>query len=163
MRKRLIIFLISLAIIVPINNAISKYNLKKEEVETIKIARPVIEVIEGNRINVNNENLSDTYEFSVRNYKELNINEAELIYKIELKVNTANIESIRLVKIINGNEENQNLISNKTEGNILNATDKQEDKYKLYIAYKNKQYENNIEENLKIKINTIQNILEEGV
>ena len=163
MRKRIIILLISLAIIVPINNAISKYNLKKEEVETIKIARPVIEVIEGNRININNENLSDTYEFSVRNYKELNINEAELIYKIELKVNTANIESIRLVKIINGNEENQNLISNRTEGSILKATDKQEDKYKLYIAYKNKQYESNIEENLKIKINTIQNILEEGV
>ena len=162
MKKILILISILVVCTISINSVFAFYNIKKEKTENMVVAMPIITIREGNKIEINNEKLSGIYEFSVRNYKGLKVNQAELIYEIQIKVNNTNVENIKLAKVIKNNEIEQELVNQKTKGYILKATNKQEDKYKLYISYKNTKYSNSVEDTLKINIKTIQNILREG-
>ena len=162
MKKLLVLISILVMCIISINNVFAFYNTKKEKTESMTVAMPIIAIKEGSKIEINNENLSGIYEFSVRNYKGLKVNQAELIYEIQLNINDTNVENIKLTKVIEDNEIEQELINKKSKGHILKATNKQEDKYKLYISYKNTKYINSVEDTLKINIKTIQNMLKEG-
>ena len=91
MKKILILISILVMCIISINNVFAFYNIKKEKTENMTVAMPIIAIREGNKIEINNEKLSGIYEFRVRNYKGLKVNQVELIYEIQLNINDTNV------------------------------------------------------------------------
>lgn len=158
----LIIILIIQLILLFVNSITYTYSCFKtvEEIQTsIKVAKPIVNVISSEPLVINNSNYGGVYNFKVQNYNGDEINEANLVYTIEVIINnTDNLKEIKLKKITNGTETDISLSDNKTNEIRLKKETKQEDSYKLYLSYEN---EDTID-NVKINVNTVQVQSEEG-
>lgn len=105
---------------------------------SMKIAKPIIDVIEHERLLISNSNLSGYFDFEVRNYdKYQNINEAQLSYDIEMQLDETNLKTFKLVKIDQqtGREEEQELNDLKSSNHVLQIGTMQNDYYRIYVEY----------------------------
>ncbi|MDO5556734.1 MAG: hypothetical protein Q4G05_00595 [Clostridia bacterium] len=133
--RRYIIFilLISFILIIFICNSkftFSKYHKKVFGRGVGEIATPIFLINYGENVNITNEKMENIYYFSVRNFREEQISQVSMKYKIEIQ-NTLKDIQIRLYK----GEEEISLNEGKTDFIQLD-TNKKEDKYKMEVIYK---------------------------
>ena len=157
--KRKEITLIGIIIII-IVLFFSGYSLGKEYSSTLiethaKIAEPILIVENNPEKEINGKQEKEYYKFKVKNYKETGeVTQVDLTYNIEIL--TEEQESISF-KLYKENEE-IDLLDNKTENMKLTKEKIQEDCYKLEILYdksKNKSIEDIIQ-NVQIKVHSEQ-------
>ena len=146
MNKKLIKIISIFLIVILINiSVIAKYYQEIIIENKTKILKPIIEIEEDEKIQINNitENTIE-YRFSIKNYNENEVNKVNMVYRIEI-INTFTNENI----IFELYDENFNkkieLVGNKTEY-IRLPIEKFESKYKLILNLNN-------EKNLNGKIN----------
>lgn len=154
--KNLIIILLLVLSMLTISGVFAKYVSSAYGSGSMQVAKPIIQVVDNSSITIDNDNLSGTYEFSVRNYNGSEINEVKQGYDIQISINnTTYLESLSLVKVLNGVEVPQSLTNFKAGTYYLGVNDTQEDNYKLYITYSNTISEA-FTENVKVKIVSFQ-------
>lgn len=161
MRKRNISITIIITIIIilfytgiSLGKAYSKSTINGDT----KIAKPILEVENGNKVNITNQNPIGEYEFKVRNYKNQDdITEVDMEYYVEILTPINKNIKINLLK--EGKEVE--IKENKTDIFIMKANVMQTDNYKINIEYdktKNYNMEDIIQE-LQIKIHSQQKSL----
>lgn len=130
--------------------------VKKDIAGKTEIAKPILQVENGNTLEINNATENGIYEFKVKNHNEQGEKtEVDLKYYIEI-LNDLNDEAIE-IKLYR-NEEEIEIKDNKTEEFILTKDEIKEDNYKLEITYnkdKNVSMEDIVEQ-LQIKVHSEQ-------
>ena len=97
-----------------------------------QIAKPILEVENGDPININANQTKGTYEFKVRNYeKEGNVTQVDMEYYIEMIIPTEKTISFKIFK----NGEELKVSENKTDRFLLTKKEAKEDQYKIEIQY----------------------------
>ena len=151
MIKKLIKIISIFLIIILINiSVIAKYYQEIIIQNKTKILKPIIEIEEDEKIQINNitENTIE-YRFSIKNYNENEVNKVNMFYKIEI-INTFTNENI-LVELYDENlNEKIELIKNKTEY-IKLPKEKFDSKYKLILNLNNEKKLNG-KINIKIEV-----------
>lgn len=118
-----------------------------------EIATPILEIEEGETIQIDKTNNIGYYEFSIKNFNEEKMSETGFLYTIEI---ISNIGEEVQFELYNG-EKNVPLQNLKTEELSISGNEKEEQKYKLKITYNNteKVKEESIEE-IQIKVHSEQ-------
>ena len=120
-----------------------------------EIAKAILEIENGEKLNINNQNNEGVYEFKIKNYNETEkITQVDLEYYIEI----IGIENEAISFNLYKEEEQVLLDNNKTKTFLLSKEDKQEDIYKLEIKYdqeKNIEMEDIFQE-IQIKVHSEQ-------
>lgn len=120
-----------------------------------EIARPILEIENSEKLNINNQNREGIYEFKIKNHNETGeITQVDLEYYIEILSPENEAISFKLYK----EDKEVELENNKTENILLSKDSKQEDIYKLEIKYneeKNVQMEDIFQE-IQIKVHSEQ-------
>ena len=154
MKKRILIIIIIFFIILIINNKnIAKYIEKINIISKTKIAEPIINLEQDEKIVIKKIDIEKEieYKFKIKNYNDNEISNMEFLYYIELQTNIP--EELVECKLVDLEEDKEiKLINNKTnEFKILN--EKYEKEYKLITKLKDEKLNGNI----NIKIGVIQN------
>lgn len=153
MKKSLKIIVIFFVILIISNKNIAKYIEKINIISKTKIAKPIINIEQDEKIIITKIDLEKEieYKFKIKNYNEDKVSSVEFLYYIQL-------ESDILEELVNYTlvdlEENKEieLINNKTNDiKILNG--KYEKEYMLIAKLKDEKLNGNI----NIKIGVIQN------
>ena len=121
-----------------------------------EIAKPIIQVENGNSLEINNQNKEGIYEFKVKNYNNNGeITQVDMEYYVEILDDLSNKGiDIKLLK----DDEEIEINENKTEKYLLTKEGMQEDNYKLELKYdenKNISIEDVVEQ-LQIKVHSEQ-------
>lgn len=121
-----------------------------------EIAKPIIQVENGNSLEINNQNKEGIYEFKVKNYNDNGeITQVDMEYYVEILDDLSNKGiDIKLLK----DDEEIEINENKTEKYLLTKEGMQEDNYKLKLKYdenKNISIEDVVEQ-LQIKVHSEQ-------
>ena len=121
-----------------------------------EIAKPIIQVENGNSLEINNQNKEGIYEFKVKNYNDNGeITQVDMEYYVEILDDLSNKGiDIKLLK----DDEEIEINENKTEKYLLTKEGMQEDNYKLELKYdenKNISIEDVVEQ-LQIKVHSEQ-------
>ena len=117
-----------------------------------QIAEPVIVVENNPAIDINNENSNGIYTFKVKDFDGDKITQSDLKYYIEIISKEAkNID----FKLYQDDEEIQ-LINNKTNDMFFSKDTKAEHNYRLEIHCKNQDNIGNIIDNIQIKVHSEQ-------
>lgn len=158
-RKSKIILLILLIIIILLGILVgisfSKYQSRLEGKVIANIAKPIIEVRKEQSLLLTALAPKASYVFEVRNFKEDELNQVEMEYYIEIISNTD--EAIKF-KLYNGDEQ-ISLNNNKTGKINLRKEERETHSYRLEITYdKTKGKMKDIDENIEIKIHSIQKV-----
>ena len=118
-----------------------------EKLEAMQeIANPILNIEEGECVEITEENRTAYYEFSVENFKEESVSDISFWYTIEI------ISSLKDVEVeLYTNEENIPIIDFKTNPIFISNCKKVKQDYKLKITYKGDNT-SEISEKIKIKI-----------
>lgn len=133
-------------------------NAKYVKTEIIKvnqaIATPIIEIEEGDSIKINNTNRIGEYKFVVKNFNVQEISEINLIYTIEILINS-DLEKNAKFKLYN-NESEVELVNLKTKPILIRGNQKNESNYRLQMDYTEVEECQNLSGEIQIKINVEQ-------
>lgn len=133
-------------------------NAKYVKTEIIKvnqaIATPIIEIEEGDSIKINNTNRIGEYKFVVKNFNVQEISEINLIYTIEILINS-DLEKNAKFKLYN-NESEVELVNLKTKPILIGGNQKNENNYRLQMDYTEVEECQNLSGEIQIKINVEQ-------
>lgn len=153
---QIILILAILFLVILAGISFAKYINKNIILSSTKIAKPVLELVNGSEIKINNNNKEGEYQFKVKNYNRNNeITQVGLNYNIEIISNKDNSIKFELYK----NNEQLQIIDNKTKNAILPQNEKQEDNYKLKVIYNensNKEGAADLMQDIQIKVHSEQ-------
>lgn len=128
----LILFLIVLLFLT--GYSLGKSFTKIEADGNTEIAKPIVEVKNGNILQLNNENSEGVYEFKVRNYNSKGeTSDVDLEYYVEILNDLDDKKEIK-VKLLKNDKEIP-IKDNKTEIFYFEKEKMQEDVYKMEIIY----------------------------
>lgn len=155
-REITIIIIISMVLIFFFSGLSMGKELSKIKIDGIgKIAKPIVEVENGEPIDINNNTREGTYEFKVKNYnQEGERTGVDMEYYVEILTPVNNNFEFSIYK----NEEKIEFIENKTDKFLLSKNSIQEDNYKIEL----KQKENittpikNLVQEIQIKVHSEQ-------
>lgn len=157
-RKRQITLIIIISLVLAFffsGFSLGKEMSKVEINSNNEIAKAILEIENGEKLNINNQNNEGAYEFKIKNYNETEkITQVDLEYYIEI----IGIENEAISFNLYKEEEQVLLDNNKTQTFLLSKEDKQEDIYKLEIKYdqeKNIEMEDIFQE-IQIKVHSEQ-------
>ena len=130
----------------------SKFRTNVNSSAESSIAKPIL-VVDGDK-NIKIDGIEDTvYEFSVKNYKGLEISDVDMEYSIQIGNDSEADLQFELVK----DGKSITLKNNKTETMKLNGITRDSDNYELTIKYKNNPaILEDIEGNVQIKVEAFQ-------
>ena len=150
MKKSLIIIIIFFIILIINNKNIAKYIEKININSETKIAKPIINIEQDEKIIITKIDLEKEieYKFKIKNYNENEISNIEFLYYIQIESDIT--EELIDYKLIDLEEDKEiKLINNKTNDiKILNG--KYEKEYKLIAKLKDEKLNGNI--NIKIGV-----------
>ena len=129
---------------------------KKDINGNTEVAKPILQVENGNSLEISNTNKKGTYEFKVKNYNEQGeTTQVDMEYYIEI---LNDLENRGIILKLFKNEQEIEINKNKTEKFILAKNQMEEDNYKLEVTYdenKNTNMEDIINQ-LQIKVHSEQ-------
>ena len=151
MKKK--IFIIFFVVLIINNKNIAKYIEKINIISETKIAKPIIEIENYEKIVITKIDLEKEieYKFKVKNYNEDQVSNVRFLYYIEIESDISKeLVEYKLIDL----EENKEieLINNRTQ-NIKMLNEKYEKEYMLIAKLK----EENLNGNINIKIGVVQN------
>lgn len=151
MKKK--IFIIFFVVLIINNKNIAKYIEKINIISETKIAKPIIEIENYEKIVITKIDLEKEieYKFKVKNYNEDQVSNVRFLYYIEIESDISKeLVEYKLMDL----EENKEieLINNRTQ-NIKMLNEKYEKEYMLIAKLK----EENLNGNINIKIGVVQN------
>ena len=151
MKKK--IFIIFFVVLIINNKNIAKYIEKINIISETKIAKPIIEIENYEKIVITKIDLEKEieYKFKVKNYNEDQVSNLRFLYYIEIESDISKeLVEYKLIYL----EENKEieLINNRTQ-NIKMLSEKYEKEYMLIAKLK----EENLNGNINIKIGVVQN------
>ena len=152
-----IIFIIAIILIFFFSGFSMGKGYSKNDINGVaEIAKPIIQVENGNSLEINNQNKEGIYEFKVKNYNDNGeITQVDMEYYVEILDDLSNKGiDIKLLK----DDEEIEINENKTEKYLLTKEGMQEDNYKLELKYdenKNISIEDVVEQ-LQIKVHSEQ-------
>lgn len=151
MKKK--IFIIFFVVLIINNKNIAKYIEKINIISETKIAKPIIEIENYEKIVITKIDLEKEieYKFKVKNYNEDQVSNVRFLYYIEIESDISKeLVEYKLIYL----EENKEieLINNRTQ-NIKMLNEKYEKEYMLIVKLK----EENLNGNINIKIGVVQN------
>ena len=151
MKKK--IFIIFFVVLIINNKNIAKYIEKINIISETKIAKPIIEIENYEKIVITKIDLEKEieYKFKVKNYNEDQVSNVRFLYYIEIESDISKeLVEYKLIYL----EENKEieLINNRTQ-NIKMLNEKYEKEYMLIAKLK----EENLNGNINIKIGVVQN------
>lgn len=154
-RREITLILVSIMVLVLF---FSGYSMGKEYSSvnmdtTAKIAEPIVVVENNPMIELNGKNQNETYNFTVKNYKENGeTTQIAMQYNIEIITQTEEAISFKLYR--NGDEIP--LENNKTSNMKLERGKQQEEKYQLEIIYDKSKGTKDIRQEVQIKVHSEQ-------
>lgn len=157
-RKEIFIIFIVLIILIFFFSGFSmgKGFSKKDINGNTEVAKPILQVENGNSLEISNTNKKGTYEFKVKNYNEQGeTTQVDMEYYIEI---LNDLENRGIILKLFKNEQEIEINKNKTEKFILAKNQMEEDNYKLEVTYdenKNTNMEDIINQ-LQIKVHSEQ-------
>lgn len=157
-RKEITIIFIVLVILIFFFSGFSmgKGFSKKDINGNTEVAKPILQVENGNSLEISNTNKKGTYEFKVKNYNEQGeTTQVDMEYYIEI---LNDLENRGIILKLFKNEQEIEINNNKTEKFILAKNQMEEDNYKLEVTYdenKNTNMEDIINQ-LQIKVHSEQ-------
>ena len=157
-RKEITIIFIVLVILIFFFSGFSmgKGFSKKDINGNTEVAKPILQVENGNSLEISNTNKKGTYEFKVKNYNEQGeTTQVDMEYYIEI---LNDLENRGIILKLFKNEQEIEINKNKTEKFILAKNQMEEDNYKLEVTYdenKNTNMEDIINQ-LQIKVHSEQ-------
>ena len=157
-RKEIFIIFIVLIILIFFFSGFSmgKGFSKKDINGNTEVAKPILQVENGNSLEISNTNKKGTYEFKVKNYNEQGeTTQVDMEYYIEI---LNDLENRGIILKLFKNEQEIEINNNKTEKFILAKNQMEEDNYKLEVTYdenKNTNMEDIINQ-LQIKVHSEQ-------
>ena len=151
MKKK--IFIIFFVVLIINNKNIAKYIEKINIISETKIAKPIIEIENYEKIVITKIDLEKEieYKFKVKNYNEDQVSNLRFLYYIEIESDISKeLVEYKLIDL----EENKEieLINNRTQ-NIKMLNEKYEKEYMLIAKLKKE----NLNGNINIKIGVVQN------
>ena len=156
-KKSTIVTIIIISILIILSGiSCARYINDKLIVSQTKVARPILELVNGNAIQITNNNTEGEYSFKVKNYNKNNeITEVGLTYNIEII--TKKDDSIMYELYKDG--EKLQMINNKTINNNFSINKKEEHNYNLKIIYDknlNKEGALDLMQDIQVKIHSEQ-------
>ena len=148
-----IITIASIALLLIISGyCLAKYEETKILFTDTEIAMPVLEVEGKETTKINAINNVGYYDFVVKNYNENNISDVPQNYSIEIITKAENSVNFEIYK----DDEIIPLIENKTDSIYIAGKEQKTDNYRLIIAYDKNDIQENIQEDVQIKVHSEQ-------
>lgn len=157
-KKEITIIFIILVILIFFYSGFSlgKGFVRKDVNGKTEVAKPILQVENGNSLEINNTNRKGIYEFKVKNYNDQGEKtQVDLKYYIEI---LSDLENSGIELKLFRDEQEIEVKENKTENFILPKSEEKEDNYKLEISY-DKEKNTNMEDiikQLQIKVHSEQ-------
>lgn len=151
----LLVILIIFLMLISISFVYARYTGYKIAKYNTKIAKPILELVNGENISINDNNKEGEYRFSIKNYNDKNeITDVKLGYTIEIIANEDKAIQYTLYK----DDKQIPIVGNKSEEIEMNNNNKEEHFYKLKVKYDRTKNETSTDliQDIQIKIHSEQ-------